>query len=91
VRDKDHVACYEYAKQLAAHLNASNTELKLGIRVRGPVACPIARIAEFHRLQIELIGKDAATLQKLMTALRNARLLKSDSHVAVDVDPVALM
>ena len=91
VRDKDHVSCFEYAKNLAAHLNQANGELKLGVRIRGPVACPIARIAEFHRLQIELIAKDAATLQKLMTALRNARLLKSDNHVAVDVDPVALM
>jgi len=91
VRDKDHVACYEYAKTLAAHLNQFNAEMKLGVRVRGPAACPIARIAEFHRLQIELIGKDAGTLQKLMTALRNARLLKSDNHVAVDVDPMALM
>jgi len=91
VRDKDHLDCVEYAKQLANHLNETNEQMKLGVRIRGPAACPISRIAEFYRLQIELIGKDAATLQKLMTALRNARLLKSDNHVAIDVDPVSLM
>ncbi len=91
VRDKDHAACFEYARHLATHLNETNARMKLGVRIRGPAACPIARIAEFHRLQIELIAKDAATIQKLMTALRNARLLKSDNHVAIDVDPVSLM
>jgi hypothetical protein len=29
--------------------------------------------------------------QALLTAVRNAGLLRSDQHVAVDVDPVALL
>ncbi len=91
VRDKDHVACYEHATKLASSLNRFNDELQLGVRLRGPMACPIARIAEFHRMQIELIAADAATLQQLMTALRNQNMLISDHHTAVDVDPVSLL
>jgi primosomal protein N' (replication factor Y) len=94
VRDKDHVACYENAKKLARHLEAANAELKTGIHMRGPMPCPIARIADYHRQQIELIAAPpnaAGKLQKLMTALRNSQLLISDAHTAVDVDPVALL
>ncbi|GAB4198066.1 MAG: primosomal protein N' [Phycisphaeraceae bacterium] len=94
VRDKDHVACYEYAKQLYRHLETANTTLKTGVRLRGPAPCPIARIADYHRQQIELIAgppKAAARLQQLMTSLRNSRLLISDARTAVDVDPVALL
>ena len=91
VRDKDHLKCYEQAKALAANLTKFNDQLALQVRLRGPTACALARVAEFHRLQIELIARDAATLQRLMAALREARLLKSDGHTAVDVDPVDLL
>ena len=94
VRDKDHVAGYENAKKLARHLDAANRELKTEVRLRGPMPCPIARIADYHRQQIELIAAPpnaAGKLQKLMTALRNSQLLISDARTAVDVDPVALL
>ena len=91
VRDKDHVAATARARELADHLAAYNAELGNKVRLRGPAPCPIARVAEFYRLQIELIAPDAATLQRLMTALRNTKLLISDMHTAVDVDPVALL
>ena len=94
VRDKDHVACYENAKKLANHLDAANRALKTQVRMRGPMPCPIARIADHHRQQIELIASPpgaAGRLQKLMTELRNSGLLISDAKTAVDVDPVALL
>ena len=94
VRDKDHLVGYENAKKLAHHLEAANRELKTEVRLRGPMPCPIARIADFHRQQIELIATPpnaAGKLQKLMTALRNSQLLISDARTAVDVDPVALL
>ena len=53
--------------------------------------CPIARIADFHRHQIEMIAPDASTLQKIMTMLRNEKLLISDNRMAVDVDPTVLL
>ncbi len=91
VRDKDHAACVERACELAARLRAFNDELGLQVRVRGAAPAPIGRIAGYHRQQIELIGADAARLQKLLTALRNQRMLTSDLHTAVDVDPVSLL
>ncbi len=94
IRDKDHLAGYENAKTLARHLEQANHQLGTEIRMRGPAPCPIARIADHHRQQIELIATPpnaAAKLQKLMTALRNSKLLISDAKTAVDVDPVALL
>jgi len=94
IRHKENVRCHQMAAELAEHLKRDNRQLDLGISMRGPMTCPIARIAEYHRQQVELIAPppDAASrLQKLMTHLRNGRLLKSDHRTAVDVDPVALM
>jgi len=94
IRHRDHVACYEQATELASHLSVCNDELGTQVLLRGPMPCPIARIANFHRQQIELLAPppDAASrLQKLLTALRNARLLISDARTAVDVDPVSLL
>jgi len=92
VRDRDQMKCVEHAKKLFAALGTFNRDLlNESVRLRGPAPCPIARIGGYHRWQIELLAPEAATLQKLLTALRNARMLKSDAHTAVDVDPVALM
>jgi len=96
LRDRDHRACDDRAKTLAHHLQASITSLQFRdlVLMRGPMPCPIARIAGFHRQQIELTACEpaaAANLQKLLTQLRNARMLRSDAHTAVDVDPVGMM
>lgn len=61
------------------------------IRIRGPIACPISRVAGFYRFAVELLAPTAADIQRALTALRSAGLVKSDAHTAVDVDPVALL
>jgi primosomal protein N' (replication factor Y) len=61
------------------------------IRVLGPAACPIARIAQHFRVAVDVIAPSAVVLNRLLTAVRDAGLVKSDAHTAVDVDPVALM
>ena len=91
VRDQDHIACFDQATKIADGLAAFNASLGNPVRLRGPSPCPIGRIAGFFRQQIELIAPDAATIQKLLTGVRNARLLHADARTAVDVDPVALM
>jgi primosomal protein N' (replication factor Y) len=94
IRDRDHVACAQQARTLADHLIRYNHQMGEPARLRGPAPCPIGRIAEFYRQQIELLAPDpggAAALQKLLTALRNDRLLVSDAGTAVDVDPVSLL
>ena len=91
VRHRDHAACHQHATELANRLDATNHQLDGHVRIRGPMPCPLARIAGFHRAQIELIASDAVALQQLMTAMRNAKHLHADARTAVDVDPVALM
>ena len=91
VRQTDLVKAHELARKLADALVSFNQQLGLGVAIRGPMPCPIARIAGFHRIQIELIADTAATMQKLLTTARNQRLLHADARTAVDVDPVELM
>jgi primosomal protein N' (replication factor Y) len=94
VRHRDHAAGLKLATELADLLQQANASAGSPVRLRGPMPPPIARIAEFHRHQIELIApppEAAVKLQKLLTTLRNQRRLISDMHTAIDVDPVALL
>lgn len=91
VRDRDAHRAADHAQKLADALTQANEQLGNATRLRGPMPCPIARLADYHRLEIQLLAPDAVTLQKLLTAVRNNRLLKSDAHTAVDVDPVSLL
>jgi primosomal protein N' (replication factor Y) len=91
VRDRDHVACHAHARKLADALTTLDAQLQTQVRIRGPAECPIARIAEYHRQQVEMLAATPGTLQRLLTAMRNQHLLHADAHTAVDVDPVALM
>ncbi len=94
VRDRDPARCVEYARTLAGQLTAANQRLALRVRMKGPMACPIARVADYHRQQIELIApppEAASSLQKLLASLRSQRLLVSDARTAVDVDPISLL
>lgn len=91
LRDADHVAAMRRATQLASDLNGANAAMGLGVRVRGPQPCPIARVADHYRFEMQLLAPTAAPIQKLMTELRNHGKLISDLHTAVDVDPVSLL
>ncbi len=61
------------------------------IEIRGPYPCPIARIADRWRMQIEVTAPGAGALQRFLTAARNAGILRPGEAVAIDVDPIALM
>lgn len=93
IRHRDFTKAVEFATKLGRLLHEANTDAAPGhtVVIRGPMPPPIARIAEYHRQQIELIAADAATLHRLLNALRNQRHLISDMHTAIDVDPVALL
>ena len=83
LRDTDHLANTQRAHTLARQLAEANARLDLHVRLRGPAPCPIARIADHHRLQIELISPPphgAAALQQLLTDCRNRHHLTSDTH-----------
>jgi primosomal protein N' (replication factor Y) len=92
VRDEDHVKCIEAARRLAHSLEGIASRMENGtIRLRGPAPCPISRIADKHRMQIELLASSAALMQQFLTAARREMLIKSDSEMVVDVDPIALL
>lgn len=59
--------------------------------IRGPMPCAISRIADHHRIAIELLAPTRGTLQSVLGSLRNAGELTSDSHTAIDVDPISLL
>lgn len=91
VRDRDFTRCQQQARQLTDQMAKFNARLALKVQLRGPMPCPVARINEYHRWQVELVAAQAGSIQRLFTALRNARLLLSDARTAVDVDPVMLL
>ena len=62
-----------------------------GVEVVGPMPCPIARISDRWRMQVEITAPNAASLGRFLTAARNAKILRPGETYAVDVDPVALM
>ena len=91
LRDLDAAALKRRGGELAQGLRAAVEQEGAAVRVRGPADCAIARIADHHRMQIELMADAAAPIQRVLTVLRNAGTLISDTHTAVDVDPVSLL
>jgi len=61
------------------------------LRIKGPMPCAISRIAGQHRVSIEMVSPSAKPIQQALATLRSAKLVKSDAHTAVDVDPIALL
>ena len=91
-RDEQHERAWAHAEGLAGELDRAAGEQRLGgVRVMGPMDCAVARIAGQHRVAVEVVAPSAGVLHRLLASVRAARLLKSDAHTAVDVDPVSLM
>jgi primosomal protein N' (replication factor Y) len=95
VRDAGETRCRELAESLAAAIRARAAMAggagQSPIDVRGPAACPIARIAGRYRQQIEVFARTAADLARFLTEVRNAEIVPFGEVVAVDVDPIALL
>ena len=62
-----------------------------GVDVRGPMPCPISRIAGYFRQQIVLSANGPMPLQRVLAAVRGAGHLATNERIAVDVDPVNLL
>ncbi len=88
VRDRDFTKARVLADELAEALERVGTPL--GARVLGPAPCTIARIAQHHRLGIEVFAPSAAALAQTLGTLRRMGLMRSDGTTAIDVDPVSL-
>jgi len=94
LRDQDLAKATLAAERLRAIIDAECAllapNLRNAIRIVGPMPAPIARIATFHRLTIELTATRRTLLQDLLASIRAKGWIKSDAHTAVDIDPVAL-
>ena len=89
VRDESEERARELGEALARELSgaAANGDAA----VSGPMPCPIARIADRWRMQVEIVAPDAGRLGRFLTKVRNAGILRPGETYAVDVDPIALM
>ena len=88
IRNAGETTCAQRAQSLAESLRAM---IEGSIEVRGASPCPIARIANRYRQQIEVFAPNAVELSRFLTRVRNAGLLHLGEELAVDVDPVALL
>jgi primosomal protein N' (replication factor Y) len=95
VRDEDHVQCVTQAKAIADALKriiaGMGEQAAKSMRLRGPAPCPIARIADKHRQQVEVIGPNAGMIQKMLAEARSLGVIRAGADLAIDVDPIALM
>jgi primosomal protein N' (replication factor Y) len=93
-RDLDAAKAQKAAGELAAAIRFAATEAgihRAAFLLRGPLACPFARIAQHHRWEVQLLARTRGVIQTLLQSVRRKGLLTSDAHTAVDVDPVSLL
>jgi len=62
-----------------------------GISMRGPSPCPLARLQDKWRFQIELLAEGPRPLQELLAEARSRAIVRPGEDLQVDVDPVSLM
>ncbi|MCS7034676.1 MAG: primosomal protein N' [Phycisphaerae bacterium] len=91
VRDQDPDKLAARCDLLAADFRAAGQKVAGPITVRGPMPCPIARIAGYFRYQIVISSPSPGPLQQVLAALRGAGRLTRGERIAVDVDPVSLL
>lgn len=93
VRDGSEQRAWALAEELRGALE--RLAAPLGVEVRPPSACPIARVAGRYRVQLESIATSAAANSRLLADARSQRVfsgpLALGESVAVDVDPVSMM
>ncbi len=94
LRDHESDRLHDRSERLAAELAGAVADAggKLdAVQLRGPMPCPISRIAGYYRDQIVLIAPTARPLQNLLAIVRKSSELTKAERVAVDVDPVSLL
>ncbi|MDB5325864.1 MAG: priA [Phycisphaerales bacterium] len=91
VRDQSLEDLHTRSEKLQALLVDAIAVGGLDIDLRGPMPCPIERIAGYHRAQLVLTCPDPRPLQRVMAVLRKKEGLVSNEKVAVDVDPVSML
>ncbi|TVQ62599.1 MAG: primosomal protein N' [Phycisphaerales bacterium] len=88
-RDVDEGKAERSARSLAEALRRERTVP--GLRVLGPSPCPLARLHDHYRFEVQIYAPDPVRLQAALGALRGRGELLSDASTAVDVDPLSLL
>jgi primosomal protein N' (replication factor Y) len=91
LRDQDPEKLTETAEKLAGQIGEAVALLGVSIRLRGPMPCPINRIAGYWRQQIVMHSATPGPLQQVLAAVREKGHLARGDRIAVDVDPVSLL
>lgn len=94
VRDEVFDRAMKGAAEIGAALRRAAGEAPLskgGVRIMGPMECPIGRIAGFYRVGLELTALRRGVLQQTLSIVRSQGMLKGDARTAIDIDPIALL
>ena len=91
IRDEDQEKLHHLSDDLSAAIQTAVHEVAPGIAVKGPMPCPISRIAGYFRNQLVLVSSSAEKLQQVMAHVRKAKALAKSDRIAVDVDPTSLL
>jgi primosomal protein N' (replication factor Y) len=91
LRDQEPEKLHTLSGNLAAAVSTAIATLGSTVQMKGPMPCPINRIAGYYRNQIVLISPRAADLQKLLAEVRRMKALAKSDRIAVDVDPTSLL
>jgi primosomal protein N' (replication factor Y) len=89
--EKVHHRTEELAAKLAEAIVATETAGAADVQMKGPMPCPISRIAGYWRDQVVLVSRSAPRLQAILALVREQGLLAAGDRIAVDVDPVSLL
>jgi primosomal protein N' (replication factor Y) len=91
LRDQDQQKLHKLSDEVAGAIATATAGIDEPIAIKGPMPCPINRIAGYYRNQIVLGSEKSQPLQKLLAAVRKAKALARSNHIAVDVDPTSLL
>ncbi len=93
-RDTDPEKAGKRAWEVSRAIQSIRADPEAGLadlNTKGPMDAPMARVAGFYRVAIELLAPSAGQIQRVLTALRSQGLVKSDASCAVDVDPISML
>jgi primosomal protein N' (replication factor Y) len=91
LRDQEQEKLHRLSDEIAAAVSTAIAEVGAGVVMKGPMPCPISRIAGYYRNQVVLVSPRADRLQKVLAHIRQAKALAKSDRIAVDVDPTSLL
>ena len=91
LRDQEAEKLHATSEALAEAVNAAVAQVGPDVIVKGPMPCPISRIAGFYRNQVVLQSPKASQLQRVLAVVRQEKALAKSDRIAVDVDPTSLL